>query len=90
MEENRLVRRRGGFSDRNNIHPISKEMQFLEFDERTRIKLKNLSLKIIDVYMKPILDIAKEEKEFHPYSQMDCFALQLEGMKQNTHVLINY
>ena len=51
MEEKRLVRRRGGFSDRNNINPISKEMQFLEFDEKTRIKLKNLSLKIIDVYM---------------------------------------
>ncbi|MCI7401419.1 MAG: hypothetical protein MSH40_01880 [Christensenella sp.] len=50
MEEKRLVRRRGGFSDRNNINPISKEMQFSDFDEKTRIKLKNLSFKIVDLY----------------------------------------
>lgn len=35
------VRRRGGFSDRNNIKPEQNEIQYKEFDERTRIALGN-------------------------------------------------
>lgn len=50
MSNERIVRRRGGFSDRNNVNPISKVMQFSNFDEKTRIKLKNFSFKLIDSY----------------------------------------
>lgn len=52
MEEKRIVRRRGSFSDRNNIKPLSKELQFSDFDEKTRIKLKNFSFKLIEMYKK--------------------------------------
>ena len=48
--DSRLIRRRDGFSDRNNINPISKDIQYFEFEKHTRIKLKNFSFKIIDNY----------------------------------------
>lgn len=48
--DSRLIRRRNGFSDRNNINPISKDIQYFEFEKHTRIKLKNFSFKIIDNY----------------------------------------
>ena len=35
------VNKRGGFSDRNAIKPINKEIQLIEFDNRTRIQLLN-------------------------------------------------
>ena len=34
---------RGGFSDRNNFAPINTEMQYTDFDKRTRIAIVNLS-----------------------------------------------
>lgn len=46
MNNERTIRIRNGFSDRNGIRPISKKMQLLDFDSETRIvlfnKLKNL------------------------------------------------
>ena len=36
------VSRRGGFSDRNGIKTINVEIQLKEFDQRTRIQLKNM------------------------------------------------
>lgn len=42
---------RGGFSDRNNIAPIGKEIQLKTFDKRTRVQLLNtLSEMFVDVY----------------------------------------
>lgn len=35
------VNKRGGFSDRNAIKPINKEIQLIEFDNRTRTQLLN-------------------------------------------------
>lgn len=47
----KLIRIKNGFSDRNKISPYRLEMQYDDFDEYTRIRLKNLSFKIIDNYM---------------------------------------
>ena len=41
------VNRRGGFSDRNAIKPINKEIQLVEFDNRTRTQLLNV---VSDLY----------------------------------------
>lgn len=43
------VQLRGGFSDRNNIDPISKQIQFKDFDERTRRILFNKFVEYIDL-----------------------------------------
>lgn len=42
------TRRRNGFSDRNSINSISKEIQFVDFSNGTRTRLKNLTTKIIE------------------------------------------
>lgn len=41
------VQIRGGFSDRNNIDPINKTLQFMDFDTRTRTSFIN---KINEIY----------------------------------------
>ena len=41
------IRRRGGFSDRNNIKPINKTIQFYDFDQDTRIKIHNAVSKLL-------------------------------------------
>lgn len=51
MSENRLVKRRNGFSERNNTYNFSKEIQYVDFNERTRTKLKNFTFTIIDGYI---------------------------------------
>ena len=43
------IRRRGGFSDRNNIKPINKTMQFYDFDQDTRIKIHNAISRLLNI-----------------------------------------
>lgn len=50
MSEKRFVRRRCGFSDRNNIKPISTVIQVDDFSKETRVVLKNKVLLLIDRY----------------------------------------
>lgn len=50
----RFVRRRGGFSDRNNIKPISKIIQVDDFTKETRIVLKNEVINLLDLYYKSL------------------------------------
>ena len=52
MDNKRLVRFRGGFSDRNNKSHINKEIQYEKLDKDSRIKLKNYSFRIIENYIK--------------------------------------
>lgn len=52
MDNKRLVRLRGGFSDRNNKSHINKEMQYEQLDKDSRTKLKNYSFRIIDNYIR--------------------------------------
>lgn len=52
MDNKRLVRLRGGFSDRNNKSHINKEMQYEQLDKNSRTKLKNYSFRIIDNYIR--------------------------------------
>ena len=42
MSKKHVIRVRNGFSDRNNISPISKEMQFKDFASDTRVVLFNV------------------------------------------------
>jgi len=42
------VQLRGGFSDRNGINPESKMMQTTEFDQRTRVSIRNTTDKILN------------------------------------------
>ena len=51
MVDKKLIRIKNGFSDRNKISPYRLKMQYDDFDEETRIRLKNLSFKIIDNYI---------------------------------------
>lgn len=50
------VSKRGGFSDRNNIKPENTEIQLRDFDERTRIKLQNMILKLYNATYENDLD----------------------------------
>ena len=51
MVDKKLIRIKTGFSDRNKISPYRLKMQYEDFDDDTRIRLKNLSFKIIDNYI---------------------------------------
>ncbi len=60
------VRLRGGFSDRNNIKPENKEMQFESLDDRTRTAIINLT------------DMAFQElRERESYSDIQSFLRRL-------------
>ncbi len=50
--EGNVVRRRGGFSDRNKIREENTEMQVTKFDERTRISFSNLVSDLCSVVFK--------------------------------------
>lgn len=51
------VKLRGGFSDRNGIKPENTDMQYKDFDNRTRIAFYNF----VDLVVKQVMDI----NEFH-------------------------
>lgn len=46
---NNKISVRGGFSDRNGIKKINTELQYKEFDERTRIKTKNYLFRVYNL-----------------------------------------
>jgi len=48
MGEKHIIRVRNGFSDRNNIKPISKQIQFTDFTPETRISLFNAVVHVLD------------------------------------------
>ena len=59
---------RGGFSDRNNIKAENKEIQVKNFDERTRVQLKNMMSQLYNwVYDGHITYTRKEIQKFLQY-----------------------
>lgn len=62
------VRKRGGFSDRNNIKPENMELQINDFDERTRVRLNNIISELyVDTYKQSIYQTRKGVQDFLRY-----------------------
>lgn len=77
-EPKKFVRRRGGFADRNNIAPISKEMQLIDFLPDTRIVLKNLTKQLIEIYVNETGHFGRKE-QFVNILSTQLFCISLEG-----------
>ena len=73
MEERKYVRRRGGFSDRNNIKPISTIIQVDDFTLDTRTVLKNKVITLMDLYNN---SLGMYDYDFHSYIAKD-FSINL-------------
>lgn len=54
MDKKRTIRVRNGFSDRNGINPICKEMQLLDFAPQTRIVLFNSVKNILNMQIRSL------------------------------------
>ena len=80
MENKRLVRFRGGFSDRNNINPLSKTMQFTEFSKETRICIWNILYEYINRYLEQY-NSNREAKE----ALCNVFASELLNLPIDEH-----
>jgi hypothetical protein len=80
MDGKRIVRRRGGFSDRNGLRPISKTIQITTFDQDTRVLLKNGVFNIIDRHKKTLgLAPLKFEDYFAKKMSTELFCLPIDG-----------
>ncbi len=90
MSEKRYVRRRGGFSDRNNIKPISTVIQMDDFSEETRIVLKNKVLLLIDRYKE---SLGLTSLHFEPFIAklfaVELFCLSLDSRESRYDNIIS-
>lgn len=74
---------RGGFSDRNNIKPISKLIQTTEFDERSRMALINALNQMYAIFR----ELASEEKitEFWDQVLSELYNQQVDYLSECTY-----
>lgn len=68
------VQLRGGFSDRNGIHTVSKAIQYDDFDERTRIILYNKFYEILELISKSIT--SKYGVSNHTFEELHLLVLE--------------
>lgn len=71
---------RGGFSDRNHIKPENTEIQYKEFDERTRKSIVNLSNRLFEI---------RSEEPYHGGDFQNFFVETFLADVYNTIVPIN-
>lgn len=72
------VSRRGGFSDRNKIKPENTEIQLKTFDERTRIQLQNMILKLYDEIYVNNNDWERQVQQFYMYILDSVYSLSID------------
>lgn len=73
------VSKRGGFSDRNKIKSEKTEIQLRDFDERTRIQLQNMILKLYDLtYKNDLSDWNQKIQQFFMYVLDSVYSLPID------------
>lgn len=76
------VSKRGGFSDRNKIKPENTEIQLRDFDERTRIQLQNMVLRLYDeTYKNDLNDWNYQIQQFFMYVLDSVYSMPIDVKK---------